>query len=64
MESQFVDLLPHGERLTAWNAPRKDPAPAVVAAACKGLGTLNASSSTAAAVAELLRDPSPMVKAG
>lgn len=50
MESQFIDLL-------------KDPAPAVAAAACRALGQLKSSSSSAAAVAELLQDASPMVKA-
>lgn len=43
---------------------RKDPCPSVASAACRALGQLkNSSSSTAAAVAELLQDPSPMVKA-
>jgi hypothetical protein len=43
--------------------PRKDPAPAVAAAACRALGQLKSSSSSAAAGAELLQDASPMVKA-
>eukprot|EP00438_Fugacium_kawagutii_P017046 Skav204915 [mRNA] locus=scaffold1506:104246:105713:- [translate_table: standard] len=50
-----------------WQPPsatlRKDPAPSVASAACRALGQLK-SSSSAAAVAELLQDPSPMVKAG